>query len=120
MKASTFFLGLVTGSVAAAVTVLYSAPQSGNDLRKTVKNASTDMKDKLKDVRGCVDDLKDSIASLTQEAKVAIPAAIDGIKGSVEQWQQATEPNKERMEKEIAAIQKALEELEQSLVAQKK
>ena len=29
MKASTFFLGLAAGSVAAAVTVLYSTPQSG-------------------------------------------------------------------------------------------
>jgi gas vesicle protein len=120
MKASTFFLGLVAGSVAAAVTVLYSTPQSGNELRKTVKNASTDMKDKFKDVKGCVDDLKDSISHLTQEAKVAIPVAIEGIKGSVEQWQQATDPNKERMEKEIVAIQKALEELEQTFSAQQK
>ena len=32
MKASTFFLGLAAGSVAAAVTVLYSTPQSGNEL----------------------------------------------------------------------------------------
>ncbi len=120
MKASTFFLGLVAGSVAAAVTVLYSAPQSGNELRKTVKSATIDMKVKFKDVKGCVDDLKDSIARLTHEAKEAIPIAIDGIKGSVEQWQQATEPNKERMDKEIAAIQKALEELEQSLAAQQK
>ena len=120
MKASTFFLGLVAGSVAAAVTVLYSAPQSGNELRKTVKNATTDLKVKCQDVQGCIDDLKNSISHLTQEAKEAIPVAIEGIKGSVEQWQRATEPNKERMDKEIAAIQKALEELEQSLAAQQK
>lgn len=120
MRASTFFLGLVAGSVAAAVTVLYSAPQPGVELQKTFKNAATNMKDKFKDVKGCVADLKDSISHLTQEAKEAIPVAIDGIKGSVEQWQQATEPNKQRMEKEIVAIQKALEELEQSLVAQQK
>ncbi len=120
MKASTFFLGLVAGSVAAAVTVLYSAPQSGNELRKTVKNATTDLKVKCLDVQGRVDDLKNSIAHLTQEAKEVIPVAIDGIKGSVEQWQRATEPSKERMDKEIASIQKALEELEQSLAAHQK
>ena len=83
MKASTFFLGLVAGSVAAAVTVLFSTPQSGNELRKTIKNASTDMKDKFNDVKVCVDDLKESISHLTQETKESIPVAIEGIKGSV-------------------------------------
>ena len=111
MKASTFFLGLAAGSVAAAVTVLYSTPQSGSELRTTVRDASTDMKEMFKDVKGKVDDLKESISHLTKEAKETVPAAIDGIKGSVEQWQQSTEPNRERMEKEIIRNSKALEEL---------
>ncbi len=55
MKASTFFLGVATGSVAAAVTVLYSTPQSGNELRTSVKSASADMKEKFKDVKVKVD-----------------------------------------------------------------
>lgn len=120
MKTSTFFLGLVAGSVAAAITVLYSTPQSGNELRKTVKNASVDMKDKCKEIKVKVDDLKESISHLTTEAKETIPVAIDGIKGSIEKWQQSTEPNKNQLEKEIAAIQTALEELEQTLTTQQK
>ncbi len=120
MKASTFFLGLVAGSVTAAITVLYSTPQSGSQLRITVKNASTDMKEKFKDVKVKVNDLKESISHLQKEATETIPTAIDGIKGSIEKWQHATEPNKVRMEKEIAAIQTALEELEQTLGAQQK
>ena len=52
-----------------------------------------------------------------KRSKVTVPAAVEGIKGSVEKWQQSTEPNKERMEKEIEAIQTALEKLEQTITA---
>ncbi len=120
MKASTFFTGLVAGSVAAAVTVLYSTPQSGSQLRTSVKDASSDMKFLLKDVKVKVDDLKKSISRLTKEAKETVPPTIDGIKGSVEQWQHSTESNRERMEKEIAAIQTALEELERNIATQQR
>jgi gas vesicle protein len=120
MKASTFFIGLATGSIAAAITVLYSTPQSGSQLRTSVKSASNDLKGIFKDLKVKVEDLKESISHLTKEAKETVPTAIDGIKGSVEKWQQSTESNKERMEKEITAIQTALEELEQTIAAQQK
>jgi gas vesicle protein len=120
MKTSTFLLGVAAGSIAAAVTVLFSTPQSGNELRSSVKNASVDMKEKFKDVKVKIDSLKESVSHLTKEAKETVPAAIEGIKHSVDKWQQATEPNKDRLENEIAAIQKALEELEQTIATQQK
>jgi gas vesicle protein len=120
MKASTFFIGLAAGSVAAAITVLYSTPQSGSQLRTSVKDASSEMKGLFKDVKVKVDDLKESISHLAKEAKETVPTTIDGIKGSVEQWQQSTESNRERMEKEIAAIQTALEELERNIATWQK
>jgi gas vesicle protein len=120
MKASTFFIGLAAGAVAAAVTVLYSTPQSGSQLRTSVRDASSDMKFLFKDVKVKVDDLKESISHLTKEAKETVPSTIDGIKGSVDQWQQSTDSNRARMEKEIAAIQTALEELEQTIAKQQK
>lgn len=120
MKASTFLIGLATGSIAAAITVLYSTPQSGSELRTSVKSASTDMKAKFKDVKNKVADLKESVSHLTKEAKLTVPATIDDMKGSIEEWQQLTEPNKARLETEIAAIQTALEELEKTIAAQQK
>ena len=120
MKASTFFLGLTAGTVAAAVTVLFSTPKSGSELRTSVKSASSDMKEMFKDLKGKVDDLKQSISQLKREAKETLPVAVEGIKDSVDNWQQSTEFNKERMEEEIAAIQTALEELEQTIAAQQK
>jgi gas vesicle protein len=51
MKASTFFLGLATGTVAAAITVLYSTPKSGSEIRTSVKSASTDFKETFGDIK---------------------------------------------------------------------
>lgn len=120
MKASTFLLGLATGTVAAAITVLYSTPQSGSELRTTVKDASTDLKELFSDVKEKVNNLKGSISNLTKEAKETVPGAVGGLKQSLENWQESTEPNKKRLEKELSAIQAALENLEQSIAAQQK
>ena len=59
--------------------------------------------------------LKESVSHLKKEVKESVPAAVEGIKDSVEKWQQSTEPNKDRLENEIAAIQAALEKLEQTI-----
>lgn len=120
MKASTFFIGLATGTVAAAITVLYSTPKSGSEFRTSVKSASSDLKEMLGEVKEKVSNLKDSVSDLTENAKETIPEAVGDVKESFEKWQQATEPNRKRMEKELSAIQTALEKLEQSIATHQK
>lgn len=120
MKASTFFLGLATGLAAGAAATLFSTPQSGKELRTTVKSASSDWKENLADVKEKVNGLKDSIAKLTDEAKTQIPAAADGLKKSMETWQTDTAPAKEHLQLEILAIQNAIEELQNSISKDKK
>ena len=120
MKASTFFLGVVTGTAAAAITVLYSTPKSGVDLRTSVKDASSDLKEMCSDVKEKIIQLNGSILKLSKEAKETLPGAVDGLKQSFDKWQKATEPNKSRLELELFEIQEALENLEQSIAAQQK
>jgi len=120
MKTSTFFIGLAAGTVAAAITVLYSTPKSGSQLRTSVKSASTDMKELLIDSKEKINDLKVSITKLTAEAKKTIPGTIDDIKESIVEWQEVTEPNKQRMEKELHEIRTAIEKLEGLITEQQK
>lgn len=120
MKASTFFLGLATGTIAAAVTVLYSTPKSGPELRTSVRSASSELIDKCSDVKDKVNDLRRSISKLSREAKDNVPEAVAGIKESFDSWQKATEPNRKRMEQELSAIQTAIENLEQSIAIHQK
>jgi len=120
MKASTFFVGLVTGVIAGSAAVLFSTPQSGSDLRSNVKTVSSDWKEKLAEVKFQISDLKKSIAGLSKEAKTEIPQTIEELKVSVQAWQSETAPMQENLQNEIASILTAMEELEKSLVKQTK
>lgn len=120
MKASTFFVGLVTGVIAGSAAVLFSTPQSGSDLRSNVKTVSSDWKEKLSEVKFQISDLKQSIAGLSKEAKTEIPKTIEELKESIQSWQSETAPIQENLQNEIASIQSAMEDLEKSLAKQLK
>jgi gas vesicle protein len=120
MKASTFFIGLVTGVVAGSAAALFSTPQSGSELRTNVKTASSDWKEKLSEVKFQISDLKQSIARLSKEAKTEIPQTIDELKQSVQLWQNQTGPIQENLQNEISSIQMAMEELEKSIAKHQK
>ena len=120
MKASTFFIGLVTGVVAGSAAALFSTPQSGSNLRSNVKTASSDWKEKLSEVKFQISDLKQSIARLTKEAKTEVPHTIDELKQSVQKWQNQTGPIQENLQNEISSIQMAMEELEKSIANHQK
>lgn len=120
MKASTFFIGLVTGVVAGSAATLFSTPQSGSNLRSNVKTVSSDWKEKLSEVKFQISDLKQSIARLTKEAKTEVPQTIDELKQSVQKWQNQTGPIQENLQNEISSIQMAMEELEKSIANHQK
>ena len=120
MKASTFFLGLATGLAAGAATALFSAPQSGQELRTTMKSSSSEWKEYLNELKVKVNGLKESINHLTEEAKSQLPEAVDGLKSSLETWTESTGPAKEHLQLEIMAIQNAIEELQNTLSKDKK
>ena len=120
MKASTFFIGLVTGVVAGSAAALFSTPQSGSELRSNVKTASSDWKEKLSEVKFQISDLKQSIARLSKETKTEIPQTIDELKQSVQLWQNQTGPIQENLQNEISSLQLAMEELEKSIAKHQK
>ncbi len=117
MKASTFFLGLTTGAIAGAVTVLYSTPKSGDEFRSTV---SADWQDHYQELKIKLAQLKNSLASLSREAKDQIPDAVDYVKQSVGNLKNTTEPMNDRLHQELIAIQESLEKLEHSILSNEK
>ncbi|WP_298832152.1 YtxH domain-containing protein [uncultured Planococcus sp.] len=120
MKASRFFLGLATGLAAGAATALFSAPQSGQEFRTTMKSSSSEWKEYLNELKEKVNGLKESINHLTEEAKAQLPEAVDGLKASLETWTESTAPAKEHLQLEIMAIQNAIEELQNTISKDKK
>lgn len=120
MKASTFFIGLASGAAVGAVAALFSTPTSGSDLRKSVKNASNDWKEKFVDVKKQVSNLKNSVAELTKESKEKVPETIEGVKVSLQTWQEETSPIQDRLQGEITAIQNSLDQLEKAMAEARK
>lgn len=120
MKASTFLFGLAAGVFAGSAAVLFSTPQSGSELRTSVKSVSSDWKGKLSEVKYHFNDLKQSIAKLTKESKTQVPETLEELKNSVQQWQTDTAPIQENLKIEIESIQTAMEELEKSLMKHQK
>lgn len=115
MKASTFFAGLLTGAVASAVTVLYSTPKSGSEMRTTVKSASAEWKDQIRDVQWNIDKLKGSFAKLSNKAQEQMPETVEQLKNAIENWDETPDAIKKRLEKELHDIQISLEKLERSI-----
>lgn len=113
MKASTFFLGLTTGAIAAAVTVLYSTPKSGNEMRQSIKGASSDWNDTFGDLKIKMNDLKESISNFSTEH---MPNTVNCLKRSVNQLKGTAKPTEKRLEEELLMIQESLDRLEQSIV----
>lgn len=117
MKTSTFLLGLTTGAVAAAVTVLYSTPKSGSELRHSVKTSSANWNEKLYALKEKISSLKGSLTNLSQEQ---LPVAVDYVRKSVNQLKETADPTKKRFEEELIAIQESLDRLEQSILSNSK
>lgn len=115
MKVSNLLLGIATGAIVGASTVLLSTPQSGGELRSSLKSTSLDFKDKLSDVKLQIQDLKNSISKLTKDSKVVVPETIEGLKASITEWKEETGPLQEQLQAEINSIQQAIEELEKTL-----
>lgn len=115
MKASHFFLGIAAGTIAGVSAVLLSTPQSGVELRSSLKSTSLDIRNKLSDVKLQLQDLKSSISRLSKQSKEVVPQTVEDLKKSIEQWQLETAPMQQHLQAEISSIQEAIEALEKTL-----
>lgn len=115
MKVSQFLIGIATGAIAGSVSVLLSTPQSGSQLRSSIKTTSLDYKDKLAEVKIKLQDLKSSISRLSKESKEVVPETIQGLKKDITEWKSETTPLQHQLQAEISSIQQAIEELERTL-----
>lgn len=118
MKGSTLLRGILLGSVTAAVTVLLTTPQSGDQLRRNVRRKMDTFELTMDDLKQKVEEVKFSIQHLTNEAKATLPQTIEGLKQSILGFQRETEPNRTKLTSEIESIQRSLDQLEEQLAKQ--
>ncbi|GLC89876.1 YtxH domain-containing protein [Lysinibacillus piscis] len=115
MKAKPFLVGLAAGIVGGAAAILFSTPQSGQDLRTTLCTNFSTTKEKMSDVRQQTKVVNQSIQTFTNEAKNNIPKIITDLKQSITTFTQEIEPTKNNLQQDLEALQKSISEIEQNI-----
>jgi len=112
MKAKSFLLGLTTGLVGGAIAVLFSAPQSGVQLRQNIARNTAGAKSKLQDVQVEMDHVKQSILTLKSEAQNNMPSIINELKDNFTTFKAEIEPEAKILKQEIENLQNSIDEIE--------
>lgn len=115
MKAKPFLIGLTAGIVGGTIAVLFSTPQSGQQLRSSLKSNTDSTKEKFQDIKFQVNNVKDSVSSLTNEAKNNIPQIINELKQSINTFTEEIEPTKNNLQQEIEALQNSISVIEKNI-----
>lgn len=115
MKAKPFLIGLTAGIVGGAAAIIFTAPQSGEQLRSNLARNTASAKDKLNDVKAQAINVKQSFTTLSYEAKNNIPQIINELKDTFTNFKQDIEPETVKLQQEIENLQKSIAEIEQIL-----
>lgn len=115
MKTKPFLIGLTAGLVGGTIAVLFSTPQSGQQLRFNLKSNADSTKEKFQDVKLQVGNVKHSINTLTNEAKNNIPQIINDLRTSINKFSTEIEPTKNNLQQEIEALQNSISLIEKNI-----
>ena len=115
MKVSHFLLGAVTGAAIGAATVLINTPNSGEQLRNSLKQSANNLKHQLSDVKKESGNVRHSITLLSIELKNNIPVIINDFRNSLSHFQKEIEPNVIQLKTEIEHLSDSMAEIEKNL-----
>lgn len=119
MKAKSFLLGVATGIVSGMAVMLFSTPQSGAQLRQSISSNTDNAKSKLQDVQKELNQVKQSISTLTAEARNNIPSIINELKENLINFKKEIEPETINLKQEIEKLQNSINEIEQNISSNK-
>lgn len=115
MRAKPFFIGLSAGVIGGLTSILFTAPQSGKQLRSNIAHTSKQAKLNLEEVKHHSASVKDSVMTLKNEAKNNIPKIIDELKGSISAYKDEIGPKTDKLKEEIDSLKNSINEIEQNL-----
>ena len=115
MDKSQFVWGLLSGAVASSVAILLTAPKSGKEVRSQIKATSSGLKTDFQDVKIQFQDVKKSLQQVIHSVKEIAPETMTGMKESIDTWQRETAPIQAKIQQDLEAIQRAMDEIQQAL-----
>lgn len=115
MKGKSLLIGFISGFTVAGVSVLLSAPSSGQELRVKLKQSKDETMDLLQDLKRSIVQLKDESVSATAVSKTQIQAFVKGVKEALEEWKQDSQAHTSAIQIQINDVETAIQELETAI-----
>ncbi|WP_010283532.1 YtxH domain-containing protein [Bacillus timonensis] len=115
MSTKSLFYGVLIGSVIVGMSVLLTAPTSGKDFRRTLKNNQKMLSSTLSQVVTEGKLLTNQVSKSTSLAMNTITKVSSDVKQSLNQWKHEIENNQKNIQKELLTIENALEKLEKAV-----
>lgn len=115
MKATSFLIGFLVGGVAASISTLLTTPKSGEETRISLKETKDVWLKQLIEVKDNLKELKEAVATTSTEGIRTIKSFISDLKMAVSQWQDEIQPHQKELQKELAAIELSIQELESEI-----
>lgn len=111
MEFKTFIIGVGTGLIAGAATVLLTTPQSGKDLKLSLKDRKTGMDSLKGEFKNRIQTIKESVDSIKSEIKETVPGVVQEVKESISKFQADSAPNQQQLQIHLADLQKSAAEI---------
>lgn len=105
MNVKSLLFGLSTGIVAGAVTVLFTTPQSGNQLKLALTERKETTLDVKNEFQQRIQTIKDSIETIKNEIKETVPSVVEDLKESVTTFQEETASSQVKIQDHIANLE---------------
>lgn len=115
MKGKSLLIGFISGFTVAGVSVLLSAPSSGQELRVKLKQSKDETMDLLQDLKKSIVQLKNESVSATTVSKTQIQAFVKGVKEALEEWKQDSQAHTSAIQIQINDVETAIQELETAI-----
>lgn len=111
-KSKSLLLGFMIGGVVGAGTTLISTPTSGQSIRQMLKKQLNEWKKLAKELKFDGKQLKNQLTETSREGALLVKELTQGMRSSVEDWQEIVEPHQENINEYLAQIEMSLKELE--------
>ena len=112
MKVKSFLYGFMTAGIAAGVSILLTAPNSGKETRGKIKKNTQIVLTQLQVIKKNLLDLKSSALHATKEGRAQISTFLSEVKLAIGQWEEEVRPQQEQIQKEMIEMKETIQELE--------
>ncbi|NGP43910.1 YtxH domain-containing protein [Bacillaceae bacterium SIJ1] len=112
-KTKSFTIGFLIGGIAAGAYTLLNTPKSGKQLRFDARRSAENWKEQLEEIKHEARELAQQIQHTSKESMQSIKDVAAELQVSVEEWRQSVAPHQKKIQKELAAIEKSMKELEE-------